>query len=76
MCRLYFELSGNGCTKDEQKTEEVADYLANVLDPDARQDILDSLILAQKKATKLAPVTRRIVDQGLFQLMQRANYSV
>lgn len=53
----------------------VAGYLANVLDPDARQDILDSLILAQKKATTLAPVTRRIVDQGLFQLMQRANYS-
>ena len=63
-------------TINEPKTEEVADYLANVLDPDARQDILDSLILAQKKATKLAPVTRRIVDQGLFQLMQRANYSV
>ena len=34
------------------------------------------MILAQNKATTLAPVTRRIVDQGLFQLMQRANYSV
>ena len=63
-------------TISEQKTDDVADYLTNVLDPDARQDILDSLILAQKKATTLAPVTRRIVDQGLFQLMQRANYSV
>ena len=58
--------------------EEVNDtpkYLANVLDPEARQGILDALMMAQEKASKLDPTIRRIVDQGLFQLMQRANYS-
>jgi len=53
----------------------VATYLSNVLDPEARQDILDSLMMAQTKASSLDDKTRRIVDQGLFQLMQRANYS-
>ena len=48
---------------------------ANVLDPKARQDILDSLMDAQNKASSLANKTRRVVDQGLFHLMQRANYS-
>ncbi|MED6338241.1 MAG: RNB domain-containing ribonuclease, partial [Candidatus Thermoplasmatota archaeon] len=57
------------------KSSDVAPYLSNVLDPDARQDILDSLMVAQNKASSLDDTTRRIVDQGLFQLMQRANYS-
>ncbi len=62
---------------DEAKSDlsEIAPYLANVLDPDARQDILDSLAIAQAKASNLDNKTRRIVDQGLFQLMQRANYT-
>ena len=30
---------------------------------------------AQSKASSLANKTRRVVDQGLFHLMQRANYS-
>jgi len=55
--------------------DDVAPYLANVLDPKARQDILDSLMDAQSKASSLANKTRRVVDQGLFHLMQRANYS-
>ena len=56
-------------------TEDVQSYLSEVLDPEARQDILDSLANAQKAASKLDNKTRRVVDQGLFQLMQRANYS-
>ena len=56
-------------------TNDVAPYLSNVLDPQARQDILDSLMEAQSKASILANKTRRVVDQGLFHLMQRANYS-
>ena len=59
----------------EDDVDDVAPYLANVLDPKARQDILDSLMDAQKKASGLAKKTRRVVDQGLFHLMQRANYS-
>ena len=50
-------------------------YLGSVLDPGARQDILDALMMAQNQASELDPTIRRIVDQGLFQLMQRANYS-
>ena len=57
------------------KSSDVEPYLSSVLDPDARQDILDSLMVAQSKASNLDDATRRIVDQGLFQLMQRANYS-
>ena len=60
---------------NNQTKSEVEPYLANVLDPEARQDILDSLMTAQEKASSLDDKTRRIVDQGLFQLMQRANYS-
>ncbi len=55
--------------------EDVPNYLQNVLDPDARQNILDALMKAQKQASELDPTVRRIVDQGLFQLMQRATYS-
>ena len=61
---------------NEQTSSKVEPYLANVLDPDARQDILDSLMDAQNKASSLDDKTRRIVDRGLFHLMQRANYSV
>jgi len=55
--------------------EDLPQYLSEVLDPKARQDILDSLADAQNAASKLDNKTRRVVDQGLFQLMQRANYS-
>ena len=51
---------------NNQTKSEVEPYLANVLDPEARQDILDSLMVAQKKASSLDGKTRRIVDQGLF----------
>ena len=61
---------------NKQANSDLDPYLTNVLDPEARQDILDSLMTAQEKASSLDNKTRRIVDQGLFQLMQRANYSL
>ena len=63
-------------TKDTvESIDDIPSYLSNVLDSQARQDILDSLMDAQNKASSLANKTRRVVDQGLFHLMQRANYS-
>ena len=58
--------------EDEENT---ADYLKNVLDPDARKNILEALSAAQEKANSLKESTRRIVDHGLFYLLQRAFYS-
>ena len=55
--------------------ENIADYLKNVLDPEARKNILEALRSAQEKATSLKESTRRIVDHGLFYLLQRAFYS-
>ena len=67
----------SGLVDESEKTEanDVPVYLASVIDPDARQGILSSLSEAQSAASNLNDTTRRIVDQGLFQLMQRANYS-
>jgi exoribonuclease R len=66
------DLSGfdDGSTEDE-----VPDYLSTVIDPDAREGILTSLQDAQAEASGLQETKRRIVDHGLFRLMQRANYS-
>ena len=55
------------------EANDVAPYLANVLDPKARQDILDSLMDAQSKASSLANKTRRVVDH--ISSDARANYS-
>ena len=55
--------------------DEVPQYLKNVLDPEARKDILISLKEAQEKASNLKNKTRRVVDHGLFYLLQRAVYS-
>ncbi|MDB9834968.1 ribonuclease R [Candidatus Poseidoniaceae archaeon] len=68
------DLSGLDPVKDPVESEVEA-YLANVLDPEARQSILDALEVAQAEASKLTGPVRRVVDQGLFQLMQRAKYS-
>ena len=57
----------------ETKDESVLPYLRGVVDPDARNGILTSLQEAQAAASNLTETTRRIVDQGLFQLMQRAD---
>ena len=55
--------------------DEVPEYLKNVLDPEARKDILVSLKEAQQKASNLKNAIRRVVDHGLFYLLQRAVYS-
>jgi hypothetical protein len=59
----------------EDTTDDVPDYLSTVIDPEARDNILISLRQAQQAASSLTESTRRVVDQGLFQLMQRAVYS-
>ena len=66
------EISGLENSNDQ---DGVAQYLKNVLDPDARKDILISLKEAQQKANNLKSATRRVVDHGLFYLLQRAIYS-
>jgi len=69
------DLSGmDETTSDDDPSEQVPDYLSSVIDPEARNGILASLEEAQAAASTLTETTRRIVDQGLFQLMQRARY--
>lgn len=59
----------------QESKDETPPYLSCVLDPEAREEILHSLEKAQQEAIALKSSTRRVVDQGLFQLMQRAYYS-
>tara|TARA_B100001741_G_scaffold313847_1_gene322695 strand:+ start:9037 stop:11259 length:2223 start_codon:yes stop_codon:yes gene_type:complete len=63
----------SGLSSTEEKTE-VDDYLSNVSAQDARDEMLDGLRLAQEQASALRSSLRRVVDQGLFQLMNRARY--
>lgn len=72
---LSIDMSGLAESPASDKDDDVPTYLASVIDPSARQGILSSLSEAQDAASELNETTRRIVDQGLFQLMQRANYS-
>ncbi len=65
------DLSGLSSNEDKIK---VADYLSNVSAQDARDEMLDGLRLAQEQASALRSSLRRVVDQGLFQLMNRARY--
>ncbi len=65
----------SNATDEDKDTSDVDEYLQGVLNPEARNDILDSLADAQKEASELDEIVRRVVDQGLFQLMQRATYS-
>ena len=75
----WANLGGGGIDLSELKEDEpendVPLYLREVIDPEARDGILTSLQNAQASASSLAETTRRIVDQGLFQLMTRAKYS-
>jgi len=66
------QISGLESSEDD---DDIPKYLKNVLDPDARKDILISLKDAQQKASNLKNATRRVVDNGLFYLLQRAVYS-
>ena len=59
-------------TMEEEKNE---DYMSTVVDSDARKEMLRALANAQTQASELDDVKRRIIDQGLFHLMQRATYS-
>ena len=61
--------------QETESTDDTPDYLSSVLDSEARQDILDALMQAQVQASELKGPVRRVVDQGLFHLMQRASYS-
>ena len=65
------DLSGLGSS---EKKVEVEGYLANVSAQDARDEMLDGLRQAQEQASALRSSLRRVVDQGLFQLMNRARY--
>lgn len=58
---------------EEPSVEE--DHRSEVIDPEARQAMLDALRRAQHAASELTGATRRVVDQSLFQLMQRASYT-
>ncbi len=60
---------------EAEASADTPEYLSSVLDSKARQDILDALEIAQKQASELKGPIRRVVDQGLFHLMQRATYS-
>ena len=60
----------------ESNTEPVEEtHRSEVIDPEARQAMLDALRQAQHAASELTGATRRVVDQSLFQLMQRASYT-
>ena len=63
----------SGLSSGEDKVE-VEGYLANVSAQDARDEMLDGLRRAQEQASALRSSLRRVVDQGLFQLMNRARY--
>ena len=63
----------SGLSSSEEKVE-VERYLANVSAQDARDEMLDGLRQAQEQASALRSSLRRVVDQGLFQLMNRARY--
>ena len=65
----------SGLEKETTTSNDTPEYLDSVLDAGARQDILDALDKAQEQASELKGPIRRVVDQGLFHLMQRANYS-
>ena len=63
----------SGLSSNEEKVE-VEQYLANVSAQDARDEMLNGLRQAQEQASALRSSLRRVVDQGLFQLMNRARY--
>ncbi len=67
--------AGLSIDTDEEVSQEEGDYLSSVVDSEARGEMLQALRDAQASASKLSEVKRRVVDQGLFQLMQRAIYS-
>jgi exoribonuclease R len=73
----WADISGGNIkiSNEDNNESDVDEYLQGVLNSEARNNILDSLADAQKEASELDDVVRRVVDQGLFQLMQRATYN-
>ncbi len=67
------EIDLSGLSSNE-KNVEIEDYLSHVSAQDARDEMLDGLRQAQEQASALRSSLRRVVDQGLFQLMNRARY--
>ena len=67
------EIDLSGLSSNE-KNVEIEAYLAHVSAQDARDEMLDGLRQAQEQASALRSSLRRVVDQGLFQLMNRARY--
>ena len=67
--------AGLSFDSEVDEKEEDGDYLSSVVDSEARGEMLQGLRDAQASASNLSDVKRRVVDQGLFQLMQRAIYS-
>ena len=67
--------AGLSFDSEVDEKEEDGDYLSSVVDSEARGEMLQALRDAQASASNLSDVKRRVVDQGLFQLMQRAIYS-
>tara|TARA_B100001093_G_scaffold516344_1_gene594899 strand:- start:6075 stop:8444 length:2370 start_codon:yes stop_codon:yes gene_type:complete len=57
-----------------ETSDDAPQYLSSVIDSDARQAMLNALDQAQQEASHLKGPVRRVVDQGLFHLMQRATY--
>ena len=68
--------AGLSFDREEADEEVEGDYLSSVVDSQARSLMLQALRNAQASASGLSEVKRRVVDQGLFQLMQRAIYCV
>ena len=64
-----------GLSVEPEQEEEDDDFMSSVIDSEARGEMLQALRDAQSEASKLSDSKRRVVDQGLFQLMQRAIYS-
>ncbi|MGB0616995.1 MAG: RNB domain-containing ribonuclease [Candidatus Poseidoniaceae archaeon] len=71
---LLSEWAG-GITVESEASASEDDHRSDVIDPEARKAMLDALRQAQHEASNLTGATRRVVDQSLFQLMQRASYT-
>ena len=72
---MLSQWAGGGITIEGEHSASEDDHRSDVIDPEARKAMLDALRQAQHEASDLTGATRRVVDQSLFQLMQRASYT-
>lgn len=68
-------LAGDEPTPADADQPAVAAHLANVLDPEARDELLRAFAAAKRTAAGLSDAAARIVDAGVLQLLHRATYS-